>query len=351
MVTLPDLRAAVIASLPAISGPPTTDALTHELQVHQLELEIQNDELKRMNRELEIVNAKYMDLYEFSPVGFLTLTDEGLITTVNLKTASLLGVTRATLNGHRLEEFICQCDQDRWYIFFRNLNIVGHRSIEIKLNTPIPSHVLIQCITSDGNAATDINFSLTDVTVQNIREASILSLAYHDALTKLPNRRLLTDRIEQEMLVSNRHKHYSSLIFLDLDNFKQINDTHGHDIGDFILIEVANRLSGQVRDTDTVARLGGDEFVILCNNVGITHGLAKLQILSIAEKIKTEVARMLKVAINDIDIVEFNNTVSIGAVIFTGTSLTVGRLLKHADTAMYRAKQAGRNAIEIYNQQ
>jgi diguanylate cyclase (GGDEF)-like protein/PAS domain S-box-containing protein len=183
-----------------------------------------------------------------------------------------------------------------------------------------------------------------DVTEQKNAEAQIHQLAYFDSLTDLPNRRLLQDRLQQAMAVSVRSRHYGALIFLDLDDFKSLNDSKGHSVGDRLLIEVGQRLIANVRDGDTVARLGGDEFVVILENLSNIASEAATQSELVAEKIRSALCERYQ-----FDELEVRTTPSIGIVLFQNHHDSLDSLLQHADTAMYQAKQAGRNTIRFFD--
>jgi diguanylate cyclase (GGDEF)-like protein len=175
-------------------------------------------------------------------------------------------------------------------------------------------------------------------------EKQIIHLAYYDALTNLPNRRLFLDQLEKTLAAALRHKTHAALLYLDLDHFKTLNDSLGHDIGDELLIQVANRLKLCVRDEDTVARLGGDEFVLLLSSREITKESMLEHSLTMAERVQStlEVPYKLKGHIHHI-------TPSIGITLIPQPGITPGELLKQADTAMYHAKNRGRNSISFYS--
>jgi len=160
-------------------------------------------------------------------------------------------------------------------------------------------------------------------------------LANHDALTGIPNRLLLMDRLGQALAVSERSDQYGALIFLDMNNFKTLNDTKGHAAGDMLLIEVAGRLQSCIRDVDTVARFGGDEFVIILSELGSTRDDADNAAELVAEKVRTALERPY-----NLQEYEYRTTASIGVSIFYGNQQSVSDLLKSADTAMYKAKMA-----------
>ncbi|MGB4498074.1 MAG: diguanylate cyclase [Methylococcaceae bacterium] len=187
----------------------------------------------------------------------------------------------------------------------------------------------------------------TDITARKNDEELIRQLAFYDPLTKLANRRLLIDRLEQVILVSEREQEYGALMFLDLDKFKPLNDKFGHDAGDALLVEVAQRLNQCVRKVDTVARFGGDEFVVLLSELGTDEIEAKQIALSIAEKIRLALAEPYQLTVGR-KIIEHRCTSSIGMVDFVGSIKNQDDILKCADDAMYRAKNGGRNKIIVY---
>jgi diguanylate cyclase (GGDEF)-like protein len=185
-----------------------------------------------------------------------------------------------------------------------------------------------------------------------VQRDQLHELAYHDALTGLPNRLMLDDRISQAMASSKRSALYGALMFIDLDNFKPLNDTHGHKVGDLLLTEVANRLTGCVREMDTVARVGGDEFVVMLSELRVDRKSSAEQAASVAEKIRASVALPYRFTVSgqaqaDV-IVEHHCSASIGVVMFVNHDFSQADVLKHADAAMYQAKDAGRNAIRFY---
>jgi diguanylate cyclase (GGDEF)-like protein/PAS domain S-box-containing protein len=183
-----------------------------------------------------------------------------------------------------------------------------------------------------------------DVTEQRATEWAIHSLAFYDSLTGLPNRRLLLDRLQHALPASARHNQHGALLFIDLDDFKKLNDAHGHNAGDMLLTAVARRLSECLRAEDTVARLGGDEFVVLLEDLGEDAGQAADKTEAAAGKILEALNRPYEFG-ND----RHSSTPSIGISLFFGDSKSVEDLLKHADVAMYQAKQAGRNTLRFFD--
>lgn len=184
----------------------------------------------------------------------------------------------------------------------------------------------------------------TDVTQRKASEHEIYNLAFHDSLTGLPNRQLLHNRLAQALAACARNQETGGILFLDLDNFKSLNDTQGHDVGDKLLVQVAARLSSSVRECDTVARIGGDEFVIMLDGLVSLRAEAAAQAQAVAEKILSAFAQPF-----DLDGDECVSTPSIGVALFSDNQLTVDEILKRADLAMYQAKAAGRNTVRFYD--
>ena len=187
--------------------------------------------------------------------------------------------------------------------------------------------------------------SIADVTQQREAESKAEHLAYFDALTDLPNRMLLYDRLEHALSWSARSQGYCALLFVDLDNFKKVNDTIGHHAGDQLLVRAAQRLKLAVREGDTVARFGGDEFVVVLEDLGDNPQVAGTRAGLVAEKLRT---RMTEVY--ELDSQAFYCTASIGATLFKGGADSTESILMHADLAMYRAKQDGRNALRFFEE-
>jgi diguanylate cyclase (GGDEF)-like protein/PAS domain S-box-containing protein len=183
-----------------------------------------------------------------------------------------------------------------------------------------------------------------DISQRKAIEAEIHNLAFYDKLTGLPNRQLLLNRLESALDVAHRAGRPGALLFIDLDNFKSINDTRGHDKGDVLLQLVADRLNDSVRSSDTVARFGGDEFVILLEDLGIGESTAVQAAQDIAGKLLLAFSAPF-----DIAGVEQYSTPSIGITVFNRASVSVDEVLKRADLAMYQAKAAGRNGIAFFD--
>lgn len=175
-------------------------------------------------------------------------------------------------------------------------------------------------------------------------EAEAFQLSFYDPLTKLPNRRLLIERLKHSMLVGSRTLQHGALLYFDLDHFKTINDTRGHNVGDLLLIEVANRVERTLRNGDTIARIGGDEFIVVLESLSVKSLDAANEAELLAETIRLALNESYQIADY-----RYFSTPSIGVVLFKGTNTPIDDLLKHADTAMYGAKKKGRNTINFYD--
>jgi diguanylate cyclase (GGDEF)-like protein/PAS domain S-box-containing protein len=192
-----------------------------------------------------------------------------------------------------------------------------------------------------------------NITDRKEREDQVNRLAFYDPLTRLPNRRLLNERLNHALINLKRTERCCALMFLDLDNFKPLNDKHGHVVGDLLLIEVANRLRSCVREVDTVARFGGDEFVVKLSSLNADKVEAASMALAIAEKIRSRLSEPYLLTVTNEDmteaVVEHRSSASIGVTVFGKDATSQEDVLKQADIAMYQAKANGRNMIRFYD--
>lgn len=207
-----------------------------------------------------------------------------------------------------------------------------------------PKWLTITAVKAEDGRITHYVTAETDITARKAAEDKIALLAFYDPLTELPNRRLLLDRLQQAQASSARSGRNGALLFIDLDNFKTLNDTLGHDQGDLLLQQVAQRLSFCVREGDTVARLGGDEFVVMLESLSEHAAEAATQAEALGEKILATLNQPFK-----LDSHETHSTPSIGITLFSGHQTSIEDLLKQADLAMYQSKTAGRNTLRFFD--
>ena len=230
--------------------------------------------------------------------------------------------------------------------------------IQQALASSLPQALEFPYLTEDGRKHYDVHVQrletppgskravvaiLRDITLRKMAEERIQQLAFHDLLTNLPNRRLLLDRLQQALTTSARRGCHGALMFIDLDNFKHINDVHGHPVGDLFLQQAAQRLRSGVRGSDTVARLGGDEFVVMLEELDSQPDRAREQARQVGEKLLTTLAEPYA-----LEGELLHSSGSIGIALFCGASVSADELMKRADLAMYQAKNNGKNALRVY---
>ncbi len=205
-----------------------------------------------------------------------------------------------------------------------------------------PEYLTISSVKDKDSKVTHYVGTFHDITATKKAADEINHLAFYDHLTGLPNRRLLTDRLKQALI--SRNSRPGALLFIDLDNFKALNDTLGHDIGDMLLQQVSQRLISCVREGDTVARLGGDEFVVMLEELSARTAEAATQTESVADEILSRLNRPYQLGAH-----ECHSTPSIGATLFNDNPCSIDELFKQADIAMYQAKKAGRNTLRFFD--
>jgi len=207
-----------------------------------------------------------------------------------------------------------------------------------------PEYLKITVVKDADGMVTNYVASLTDITMNHAAADRIKYLAFYDTLTQLPNRRLLLDRLKQARTSSVRSGQQGAILFIDLDNFKALNDTLGHDIGDLLLQQVAARLTANIREDDTVSRLGGDEFVVILENLSKQDVEAATYTKDIAEKILLSLSHPYQLNKHT-----YHSTISIGASLFNGHEQDPQDVLKQADIAMYQSKTEGRNTLRFFD--
>ncbi|WP_297472783.1 EAL domain-containing protein [Ferrovum sp.] len=253
----------------------------------------------------------------------------------------VMGKTPAILkSGRQNAEFY----QSMWENLVRDKYWQGELWNKRKNGEIYPEWLTITAVLDEERQVTHYVGAFSDITLRKEAEDKIHQLAFHDPLTNLPNRNLLQDRLQHAMTSGARSHYEGALMFIDLDNFKILNDTRGHDIGDLLLVEVARRLQTCVRDSDTVARLGGDEFVVMLDelNEDLQQAVAATQ--NVGEKILAALNQPFT-----LQGIDYYSSASIGISMFHGEEVSVYELLKRADTAMYQAKSAGHNTLRFFD--
>jgi diguanylate cyclase (GGDEF)-like protein/PAS domain S-box-containing protein len=302
-------------------------------------------ETRRVEQELRIAATAFE-----SQAAILITDAEQRILRVNAAFTGLTGYSAEEVvgrppsilkSGHQDAAFYRQM----WYA----LRLRGHWQGEIwnrrKNGEVFPEWLTITAVTDDGGAVTHYVSTFSDISDLKSAESEIHHLAFYDPLTGMPNRRLLLNRLEQARAASNRSGRYGALLMVDLDHFKVLNDTLGHDRGDHLLGAVARRLRSAIREGDTAARPGGDEFVVMLEDLATDAAAAAVAAETVAEKIRTALADPY-----DLEGVQnYFNSASIGVSLFRGHDKSGDVLLKQADIALYKAKDAGRNTIRFFD--
>jgi len=335
-----------LAHTPLETSPRSIDGLLHKFQVHKIEQETQNNELRRTHIALEKSHDRYVNLYEFAPVGYLTLTHEGLIDEINLTGAALLGIKRKKLINRHFTSLFTPKDSDRWHLLFMSMmrHEVEKLNFELRLRRSNNSvfHARLNCLlVVTDNKAPIIRITFADITERKLTEERIKQLAFYDSLTRLPNRRLLQERLKHGIDVERRAGKQLALLMLDLDHFKAVNDSLGHQAGDELLKQVAERITTRLRVVDMVARFGGDEFIVLLEDIIYPQDAAR-----VAEEIIADLNEPFKLSQSD----EVRIGVSIGISLYPQHGNSFEMLLDNADAAMYRAKEMGRGCFAYFSE-
>jgi len=290
----------------------------------------------------------------------ISITDiHGHILDVNDTFCQITGYSRAEVIGKHTRLLKSDRQDSSFYTaMWKALLVNGHWSGEIwnsrKNGDIYPVLLTISAVRDERGVTRQYVALFSDISARKANEDRVRQLAFFDPLTELPNRRLLSDRLAQVLLTNKRSGHFGALLFLDLDNFKPLNDTHGHAIGDLLLMEVARRLKANVREVDTVARLGGDEFVVLLSKLDLTLDESQTQAIAIADKIRLAIARVYQLSRHSDPtgtaqpLVEHHCTASIGVAVFDPSQTDQEEILHQADEAMYRAKEIGRNQVVLH---
>ncbi|MEI7867916.1 MAG: EAL domain-containing protein [Candidatus Methylumidiphilus sp.] len=309
--------------------------LLHELQVQRIQLEMQNEALQEARDAAEQSLESYAELFDYAPIAYFTLTPTGIIRRTNFRGGLLLDVERLRLSGKYFSHSVSNEYRPTFDRFLKRVFASvcdGAQHCEIMLQISKNSLWVVIEATADPARQTCLA-AVLDITEKKQSEAIILQQANFDPLTGLPNRRMFIDRLRQAIQKSHRADNKLALMFLDLDHFKDINDTLGHDIGDELLKETTQRLQTCIRETDTLARPGGDEFTLVMDELDDPKSVDRvaqciLHCMSEPFQLKGEHCYV---------------SFSIGIALYPDDATDLDGLLKKADQAMYAAKQQGRN--------
>ena len=313
-------------------------------------------ERQQMEAALRESDQRHRTLIEWSPEP-IGVHRGGKLVYANPATVRMLGAESVEdLIGKPILDFV---HPDFHQVVLERAKVAA----DTKLATPIIQEqflkldgsvidVEVQSIAIDYDGEPAIQVAMRDVTERKAAADEIRHLAFYDPLTDLPNRRLMLDRLARALTSTARHGRWGALMLIDLDNFKTLNDTLGHSVGDQLLVEVAARLQSGIREGDTVARLGGDEFVVILEDLDAGE-LAAVQAEGVATKILAKLGQAYRLDVivdgEGPDKRYHHCTSSIGLTLFRGPSVTVDELMKRADTAMYQAKAAGRNTLRFFD--
>ncbi|MBA3024007.1 MAG: EAL domain-containing protein [Gammaproteobacteria bacterium] len=307
--------------------------------------------MKQIEQALQQSEARFRQMFEVHSSPMLLIDPEsGAIVDANNAAAAFYGYGEARMRQMNISDINTQTREELLHERQqalreeRNFFVFPHRLADGSLRTV---EVHSSPVEVDGRK---LLFSIIhDITERQRLEQQMHELAFYDVLTGLPNRRLLLDRLHKALATCDRTRRHAALMFLDLDHFKTLNDLHGHDIGDRMLFEVAQRLRTCIREEDSVARFGGDEFVVMLEALSNDTQEAVVQAETVAEKIRLALAQPYLLPRDAGDPITHHCSSSIGITIFREQSDGVEQLLKWTDMAMYRAKDAGRNSIRFFD--
>lgn len=316
------------------------------ISVLQSERNLAEKAMRSNDRKLQSVIDGALD-------GIVTIDESGALIEFNPAAERIFGYKKEDVLGKSLAEVMvppslrkAHAEKHHQYvktgvkhIFDRRVELTAMRSD----GSEFPVELTLTALKDDSESL--VTGFLRDISQQKKAQQEIENFAYYDVLTGLPNRRLLTDRFQRAVLNCKRAKTYCALIFVDLDHFKTLNDTKGHDVGDQLLVEVASRIQHTLRAGDSVARLSGDEFILIIENLDGYQSVAYKQATEVVQKLLVELNRSYQLGMY-----EFSTTASLGVTLFNDDQFNIEDHLRHADTAMYQAKAAGRNTYRFYDQ-
>ncbi len=301
--------------------------------------------LREKSRSLQLSASVIAHAHE----GIIITNTAGRIVDVNPAFTEVTGYTREEALGKTPRLLQSGRHDARFYAaMWQSIKSSGQWSGEVwnrrKSGEVYPEWLSITTVTGEEGEVTHYVGSSTDITERKQSEADIHNLSFYDPLTQLPNRRMLMDHLYQTLVMGTGSAKHGALLFIGLDNFKAINETKGHGVGDLLLLRVSSRLKTCVGGGDVIVRLGGDEFVIVLENLGDAVEQAEVQARIVAEKILDATSQPYNLQGH-----EYHTTSSIGIGLFHEHEMSVDELLKRADTAMYQAKQSGRNTLRFFD--
>ena len=310
-------------------------------------------EKTRAVQELKASEAHFRGIFEHAADAILLIGLDGFVRDANPAACRVYGYAHSEFIGLHGSKFVNPAHAENFSTALAAIKAGQSCAVESvdvrKDGTPFPVEVHISPFTHRGEAV--MLCAVNDVTERKKMADQVRQMAFYDPLTGLPNRRLLNDRLSQTMAASKRSALFGALMYLDLDNFKRLNDRHGHGVGDLLLIEVARRLGECVREADTVARQGGDEFVVILAELDADRARAQEQAGAVAEKVRASLAQPFVLNTSNAgqpdSLVTHHCSASIGVAVFVAHEVSQVDLLRRADAAMYQAKEAGRNAIRF----
>ena len=307
-------------------------------------LRVAHGQLEARQSELDIA-ASAFEVQE----GVIVTDANNIILRVNKSFTKLTGYTAEEVMGKTLGMLISIRHDEQFYqnilkTLQQEKSWVGEVWTERKDGQVNPYRLTITAVSKSDGQVTNHVAAISDIREFKEAQENILLLAFHDPLTQLPNRRLLQDRLQHAIAGSARSHRYGAVMFIDLDHFKTLNDTLGHDFGDILLQEVAYRLQDSVREGDTVSRLGGDEFVVMLEDLSGNSKGATIEASAAGKKISDAISQPYLLQGEG-----YRISCSIGISLFCGSTHSVEDLLKQADLAMYKAKDSGRNAVRLFN--